>query len=191
MTSAEIAQGLNIALNLLREYADTLDGRQLEDTQADEITLAQAAVEAALQEQRRKPELLWTPENLALLGTMPDKILAKRLGVGRLVPYYKRMALGIPPVDLPEYNRRLRQSAAVAAPRRAKGVAQLRAEADAWIKEQVPALRRVNRAEFKQRLQWLSEGMLRNHLDGVTHYKVDPTEIEVYATYKEKLREPT
>ena len=78
-----------------------------------------------------------------------------------------------------------------AAPRRAKGVAQLRAEADAWIKEQVPALRRVNRAEFKQRLQWLSEGMLRNHLDGVTHYKVDPTEIEVYATYKEKLREPT
>ena len=51
MTSAEIARGLAIAQGLLREYVDTLDGRQLEDTQADEITLAQAAVEAAFQEQ--------------------------------------------------------------------------------------------------------------------------------------------
>lgn len=66
MTSAEIAHGLALALDLLREYADTLDGRQLEDTQADEITLAQAAVEAALQEQRRElDELRAENERLA------------------------------------------------------------------------------------------------------------------------------
>jgi hypothetical protein len=37
--------------------------------------------------------------------------------------------------------------------------------------------------EFKQRLQWLSEGMLRNHLQGVVDYKINQDEIAAYKNY--------
>ena len=63
-----------------------------------------------------------------------------------------------------------------------------RRRAEAWLKEQVPALNVANRAEFKHRVQWLSEGMLNNHLKGVIYYKVDPAEIEIFEIFVEKLR---
>ena len=42
-----------------------------------------------------------------------------------------------------------------------------------------------NHTEFMQRLQWLSEGMLRNHLTPIVDYRIDPAEIEQYRKYKE------
>ena len=63
-----------------------------------------------------------------------------------------------------------------------------RRRAEAWLKEQVPALNVANRTEFKQRVQWLSEGMLKNHLEGVIYYKVDPAEIKIFEVFREKLR---
>ena len=42
-----------------------------------------------------------------------------------------------------------------------------------------------NLEEFKQRLQWLSEGMLKNHLTGSGH-KPDANEIELYQQYREQ-----
>lgn len=44
----------------------------------------------------------------------------------------------------------------------------------------------ANLEEFKQRLQWLSEGMLKNHLtDGASHI-INLKEIELYQEYREK-----
>jgi len=42
-----------------------------------------------------------------------------------------------------------------------------------------------NLEEFKQRLQWLSEGMLKNHILGIRNYIPDLKEIELYNEYKE------
>jgi hypothetical protein len=39
--------------------------------------------------------------------------------------------------------------------------------------------------EFKQRLQWLSEGMLKNHMTNGGHV-IDAYEIELYKEYKDK-----
>jgi hypothetical protein len=47
-----------------------------------------------------------------------------------------------------------------------------------------PLLDVSNNLEFKQRLAWLSEGMLRNHMESVINYKKDPQEIEAYLTYR-------
>ena len=63
-----------------------------------------------------------------------------------------------------------------------------RRRAEAWLKEQVPALNGVNRTEFKYRVQWLREGMLNNHLKGVIYYEADPAEIELFEVFMGKLR---
>lgn len=49
----------------------------------------------------------------------------------------------------------------------------------------VPYMRCANKLEFHQRLQWLSEGMLRNHMESVINYKIDLGEIEQYRLFKE------
>lgn len=49
----------------------------------------------------------------------------------------------------------------------------------------VPLMQCGNRLEFQQRLQWLSEGMLRNHLTNVLPYAPDQTEIAKYREFKE------
>lgn len=49
----------------------------------------------------------------------------------------------------------------------------------------VPLMRCGNRAEFNQRLQWLSEGMLKNHLEDVVNYTPDQSEIDAYKRFKE------
>lgn len=41
-----------------------------------------------------------------------------------------------------------------------------------------------NKLEFLQRLTWLSEGMLKNHLNSVVNYKIDQQEIKDYQAYK-------
>lgn len=41
-----------------------------------------------------------------------------------------------------------------------------------------------HKAEFYQRLQWLSEGMLRNHMESVINYTIDQKEIELYKKYR-------
>lgn len=46
-----------------------------------------------------------------------------------------------------------------------------------------------NRTEFRQRMQWLSEGMLRNHMEGVHHYKIDPQEVDDFNHFKENPNE--
>ena len=50
--------------------------------------------------------------------------------------------------------------------------------------EKVPLMKCANRMEFQQRLQWLSEGMLRNHVEHVVDYKIDHEEIEQYREFK-------
>jgi hypothetical protein len=47
-----------------------------------------------------------------------------------------------------------------------------------------PLMKVKNNEEFKQRLQWLSEGMLRNNIEGVINYRVDPEEIAVYRRFR-------
>ena len=42
-----------------------------------------------------------------------------------------------------------------------------------------------NLEEFKQRLQWLSEGMLKNHITGAGH-EPNIQEIKLYNEYREK-----
>lgn len=49
----------------------------------------------------------------------------------------------------------------------------------------VPYMACGNRLEFKQRLQWLSEGMLRNHMENITAYAIDQSEIDMYKKFKE------
>lgn len=46
----------------------------------------------------------------------------------------------------------------------------------------------ANLEEFKQRLQWLSEGMLKNHITGHGHI-INMKEIELYQEYREKLEQ--
>jgi len=46
-------------------------------------------------------------------------------------------------------------------------------------------MRCANLGEFKQRLQWLSEGMLKNHMTNGGHV-IDTNEIELYKEYKGK-----
>lgn len=48
-----------------------------------------------------------------------------------------------------------------------------------------PLMKCGNRLEFKQRLQWLSEGMLRNHLTGRGHTP-DQSEIDAYRKFKQE-----
>lgn len=43
-----------------------------------------------------------------------------------------------------------------------------------------------NVLEFNQRLQWLSEGMLKNHLTGIMPYTIDQDEIKLYQEFCEK-----
>jgi len=50
--------------------------------------------------------------------------------------------------------------------------------------EAVPLMQCGNALEFKQRLQWLSEGMLRNHLESVVSYTINHEEIAMYRKYK-------
>lgn len=47
-------------------------------------------------------------------------------------------------------------------------------------------MRCANLVEFKQRLQWLSEGMLKNHLTASGSHIVNMKEIELYQDYREK-----
>ena len=44
----------------------------------------------------------------------------------------------------------------------------------------------ANLEEFKQRLQWLSEGMLKNHITNGKSYVINMEEIELYQDYREK-----
>lgn len=50
----------------------------------------------------------------------------------------------------------------------------------------VPWMACKNKTEFQQRLQWLSEGMLRNHMENIYPYTPDLAEIEEYRRYKEE-----
>jgi hypothetical protein len=43
-----------------------------------------------------------------------------------------------------------------------------------------------NVLEFNQRLQWLSEGMLKNQLSSVISYTIDQDEIKLYQEFCEK-----
>jgi hypothetical protein len=54
------------------------------------------------------------------------------------------------------------------------------------LMEDIPLMRCGNRLEFQHRLQWLSEGMLRNHIEGVRNYTIDQQEIEQYHRFKTK-----
>lgn len=47
-----------------------------------------------------------------------------------------------------------------------------------------PYMKVSNQVEFKQRLQWLSEGMLRNHIDSVANYVPNQEEIALYRRYR-------
>jgi hypothetical protein len=44
----------------------------------------------------------------------------------------------------------------------------------------------ANLEEFKQRLQWLSEGMLKNHMTSDGHPLINMKEIELYQEYCQK-----
>lgn len=60
----------------------------------------------------------------------------------------------------------------------------------AWLLEQQPLLICANLLEFKQRLQWLSEGMLSNHLEPKNFYiRPDQKEIDDYLEYKRLCNE--
>lgn len=52
---------------------------------------------------------------------------------------------------------------------------------------EMPLMKCGNRIEFQQRLQWLSEGMLRNHLESITRYTVDKSEVEIYQRFKSRF----
>jgi hypothetical protein len=60
--------------------------------------------------------------------------------------------------------------------------------AKARLIEKMPLMQCGNQTEFRQRLQWLSEGMLRNHLEHVICYTSDLVEIEAYLRYKEEMK---
>ncbi len=48
----------------------------------------------------------------------------------------------------------------------------------------IPHMKCANLTEFKQRLQWLSEGMLRNHMESALGQQVNLVEIEQYRKFK-------
>lgn len=52
------------------------------------------------------------------------------------------------------------------------------------LMDEFPLMKCGNRAEFQQRLQWLSEGMLRSHLSAIVNYVPDQSEIDAYRRYK-------
>ncbi len=59
-------------------------------------------------------------------------------------------------------------------------------EARKWLESAQPLMKCCPTVEFNQRLQWLSEGMLKNHMQ--THgYNPCPQEQADYRTYKEML----
>jgi len=46
-----------------------------------------------------------------------------------------------------------------------------------------PLMKCYHRDEFNIRLQWLSEGMLKNHMESIRHYSIDKNEIAIYNDY--------
>jgi len=56
--------------------------------------------------------------------------------------------------------------------------------AEYWLVGAVPLMACGNREEFKQRLQWLSEGMLRNNLKPRYIAIPCPTEKNIYREFK-------
>lgn len=57
--------------------------------------------------------------------------------------------------------------------------------------EAEPLMKCGNALEFKQRLQWLSEGMLANHLKSVIYFTPNQKEIELYHAYKALIGKKT
>jgi hypothetical protein len=51
------------------------------------------------------------------------------------------------------------------------------------LMNQYPYMKCGNNVEFKQRLQWLSEGMLKNQIEGIIDYKIDQSEKDMYNEY--------
>ncbi len=51
------------------------------------------------------------------------------------------------------------------------------------LMQQYPPMKCKNNQEFKQRLQWLSEGMLHNHLHDITQYVINEHEINLYKEF--------
>jgi hypothetical protein len=49
--------------------------------------------------------------------------------------------------------------------------------------KRMPLMQCANSTEFKQRLQWLSEGMLENHLKSIINYVPSQTEIALFKEY--------
>ena len=47
-----------------------------------------------------------------------------------------------------------------------------------------PLMLTPNKQEFLQRLVWLNEGMLKNHLNSMMDYTIDQQEMKDYQTYK-------
>lgn len=56
--------------------------------------------------------------------------------------------------------------------------------------KEIPLMKCCNLTEFYQRLQWLSDGMLENHLTHIIDYKINTVEIEQYKQYKQKISSP-
>ena len=61
----------------------------------------------------------------------------------------------------------------------------MRKPKDKALIEAVPLMKCGNKIEYMQRLNWLSEGMLRNHLEHIPYPKINQAEIEQYRRYKE------
>ena len=64
---------------------------------------------------------------------------------------------------------------------KAKALSALRKE----LMDSYGSMKCKNLTEFQQRLQWLSEGMLKNHMAGKSHV-INKEEIELYQDYCEK-----
>jgi len=54
------------------------------------------------------------------------------------------------------------------------------------LMNEYPYMKCENLEEFKQRLQWLSEGMLKNHLTNDKNYIINQEEIALYQEYRKK-----
>ena len=54
------------------------------------------------------------------------------------------------------------------------------------LMDEYPYMKCGNLEEFKQRLQWLSEGMLKNHLTNDRNYEINQEEIALYQAYRKK-----
>ena len=55
-----------------------------------------------------------------------------------------------------------------------------------WLEQAEPLMKCGPIIEFKHRLQWLSEGMLKNHMQTHGHTPC-PQEQEIYRQYKEMV----